>query len=45
MHEIISIKKISVQRGGKPVLKNISWTTYSGEHWFLMGKTVAEKLR
>lgn len=38
MQEVISIQNISVQRGGKPVLKNISWITHSGEHWFLMGQ-------
>lgn len=38
MQEVISIKNVSVKRGGKQVLKNITWNTYSGEHWFLMGQ-------
>jgi iron complex transport system ATP-binding protein len=43
MHEIISIKNVSVSRGGKPVLKNINWTTYAGENWFLMGQNGSGK--
>lgn len=43
MHEIISIKNVSVSRGGNPVLKNINWTTYAGENWFLMGQNGSGK--
>lgn len=43
MQEIISIKNISVQRGGKQVLKNITWNTYKGENWFVMGENGSGK--
>lgn len=35
--DVISLKNVSIRRGGKPVLKKIGWTTRRGEHWFLMG--------
>ena len=38
MNEIIEIKNVSVRRGGKQVLKNITWNTYPGQNWFLMGQ-------
>ena len=34
---VISLKNISIRRGGCAVLKNIDWTTRAGEHWFIMG--------
>ena len=34
---VISLKNISIRRGGRLVLKNIDWTTRKGEHWFIMG--------
>ncbi len=43
MNEVISIKNISVQRGGKQILKNINWTTHIGENWFLMGENGSGK--
>lgn len=40
---LICIKNVSIIRGGKRVLKDISWTTLRGEHWFLMGNNGSGK--
>jgi iron complex transport system ATP-binding protein len=37
MSAIISLNKISVVREGKTILRQVSWTTRPGEHWFVMG--------
>ena len=37
MSEIISLNKVSVVREGKTILRDLSWATRPGEHWFVMG--------
>ena len=34
---MIKLKNVFVRKGGKNILKGISWTTRPGEHWFVMG--------
>jgi iron complex transport system ATP-binding protein len=37
MAEIINLKNVSLARSGRKVLSGINWTTYKGQHWFIMG--------
>lgn len=34
---VLSIQNIIWRRGGKEILKNISWDVHAGEHWALLG--------
>lgn len=34
---IIDLERVTVRRGGRPVLRGVGWTTHRGEHWFIMG--------
>lgn len=40
---IIALHSVSMTRGGKEVLQDISWTTRQGEHWFIMGNNGSGK--
>ncbi len=35
--ELISLRNISVIREGNTILRNLSWSTQPGQHWFVMG--------
>jgi iron complex transport system ATP-binding protein len=41
--EIIAIRNVSLMRGGKEILQDISWTMRRGEHWFIMGNNGSGK--
>lgn len=43
MSELICLKNISVMRAGRKVLRNFSWSTRPGEHWFVMGENGSGK--
>ncbi len=34
---LLELKKISISRGNKQVLSNLSWSVEQGQHWVLMG--------
>lgn len=34
---LIHLENVTLVRGGKTILKNLSWTVKRGEHWFLLG--------
>ncbi len=34
---MLSLKNVFVRKGGKDILKDITWVTCPGEHWFVMG--------
>jgi iron complex transport system ATP-binding protein len=40
---LIELRKVSMYRGERAVLHDISWTTRRGEHWFLMGNNGSGK--
>ena len=40
---VIALHHVSMTRGGKEVLHDISWTTKAGEHWFIMGNNGSGK--
>ena len=40
---IIDLRDVSINRGGRQVLRNINWQTLAGEHWFLMGNNGSGK--
>ena len=40
---LIDLEHISIHRGGRRVLSNITWRTQLGEHWFLMGNNGSGK--
>ena len=40
---IVEMKNVSVQLGGKQILKNINWTVRAGERWVLQGHNGAGK--
>lgn len=35
---LIQLNSVSIMRGEKKVLKNFSWETKPGEHWFILGE-------
>ncbi len=40
---LLKLDNVSITRAGKRVLRNIEWTTRSGEHWFIMGNNGSGK--
>lgn len=37
MTNVVELKNIRFERGGKPILRDVTWTIKAGEHWALVG--------
>ena len=40
---VIELRDVNVAHGGKPILRNVSWTVRAGERWALLGPNGAGK--
>ncbi|MDD3375338.1 MAG: ATP-binding cassette domain-containing protein [Candidatus Omnitrophica bacterium] len=42
-NKIIELKDISIFRGKKQILHHVNWSTYQGQHWFILGNNGSGK--
>ena len=43
MSTVLNLQNVSVIRGGRPILNNVSWTVNEGERWVVLGPNGAGK--
>jgi len=41
--EILSLTQVSLRRAGRPLLHDVTWTVWSGQHWAMLGPNGAGK--